>query len=247
MPLKQVWMSIYDINPTESFWDKVDDRQLYKEDAKLWMKQDLIDDIRANGLKYALNVDASGNVKNGNMRYWVARWLLENEDDKRFLFLPVQRNYACGAFYKEFSFEVQDAPGVPKATQKEIDEIGNKLAVDIHKQWVNYMREPTIPHAKKFSIYEVDPIDEFRMKNFYDQQRNIWSVFLQPHPRDNKSMVCFGIAGKSLAVDVMIEGSDEEKKAYKEWWVKVRKERKNITSDDYLSSVKKGYHGKVES
>lgn len=244
MSLKQVWMSIYDIKPTESFWDKVDDRNLYKEDARLWSKQELIDDIRKNGLKYALNIDPTGNIKNGNMRYWVARYLLETESDKRFLFLPVQRNYACGAFYQEFGFQVKDVPGLPPITQEEIDNIGNKLAIDIHDKWVNQTRDLTIPHAEDFSIYEVDPIDEFRMKNFYDQQRNIWAVFMQPNPKNKKSMICFGVAGKSIAVDVMIKGSEKEKKAYKEWWVKVRKERKNISSDNYLSGVKKGYHGK---
>ena len=244
MSLKQVWMSIYDINPTESFWDKVDDTSLYKEDARVWMKEELIDDIRENGLKYALNIDPYGNVKNGNMRYWVARYLLENEDDKRFLFLPVQRNYVSGAFYQEFGFHIKDIEGMPKITQEELDDIGNKITVDIHKKWVLHMRDLTIPHKESFDVFEVDPIDEFRMSNFWDQQRNVWAVFLQPHPEHKKNMVCFGIAGKPSCVDVLIEGSEEEKKAYKEWWKKVRKERKNITANDY---TKKGFHGKAKS
>jgi len=242
MPLKQVYMNIYDINPTESFWDKVDDRNLYKEDAKLWHKQELIDDIRANGLKYQLNVDPYGNIKNGNMRYWVARYLLEEEDDTRFLFLPVQRNYASGAFYQEFQFVVKDVPGQPKISQDQIDEVGDKLAIDIHKQWVNQTRELTIASNDSFSTHEIDPIDEFRMKNFWDQQRNIWSVFLQPSPKTDKNMVCFGISGEPSSVEVLKAGTPEERKAFKKWWKKVREERKitgSLTSTKDIDYRKK--------
>ena len=248
MPLKQTYMNIYDINPTESFWDKVDDRSLYKEDARLWLKQELIDDIRENGLKYKLNVDPFGNIKNGNMRYWVARYLLENEEDKRFMFLPVQRNYASGAFYKEFGFMVKDVPGKPPITQEEIDKIGDKLAIDIHKHWVNQTRELTIASSDKFLKYEIDPIDEFRMKNFWDQQRNIWSVFLQPHPEHKKNMVCFGISGEPSAVEILKTGTPQERKAFKKWWKKVRQERK-ITSSEAISTknFKKDLHGKLQT
>ena len=249
MPLKQVWMSIYDINPTESFWDKVDDRQLYKEDARLWLKQELIDDIRKNGLKYQLNVDRYGNVQNGNMRYWVARYLLEVEGDKRFLFLPVQRNYASGAFYEEFNFVVQQPATGPQVTQEEVDKLGNKLTVDIHSRWVNQMRELTIPHKEAFDVFEVDPIDEFRMKNFWNQQRSVWSVFLQPHPRHKKQMVCFGIAGDPGQVPILEHGSEEEKKAYKEWWKRVREERKITGSKASLETIdyRKALHGELKT
>ena len=246
MPLKQTYMCIYDINPTESFWDKVDDRQLYKEDAKLWLKQELIDDIRANGLKYQLNVDPFGNIKNGNMRYWCARYLLENENDQRFLFLPVQRNFVAGAFYKEFQMVVKQQEGVPPPTKDEIEEIGNKLAIDIHRQWVNQTRELTIPSADEFAIFKIDPIDEFRMKNFWDQQRNEWAVFLQPHPKHKKNMVCFGISGEPSSVEILKTGTKEEKKAYKEWWKKIREERKVTGSVTSLENIdyRKKIHGK---
>ena len=246
MSAKQVWMSIYDINPTESFWDKVDDTKLYKEDARVWMKQELIDDIREHGLKYQLNVDPEGNIKNGNMRYWVARYLLENEDDQRFAFLPVQRNYASGAFYKEFAFHIKKDVTI---TQEEVDKIGDKIAIDIHSYWVNQTRELTLPHKETFDIYTIDPIDEFRMSNFWAQQRNVWSVFLQPHPKKEKNMVCFGISGKGGKVAIMEEGSEEEKKAYKEWWLKVRQERKNASPEVLAehADFRKSLHGKSKS
>jgi hypothetical protein len=230
MPAKQVHMSIYDINPTESFWDKVDDRPLYKEDARLWLKQELIDDIRAHGIKYQLNVDPYGNIKNGNMRYWVARYLLEKEKDERFRFLPVQRNYAAGAFYKEFQFVVKDIPGQPKITQEEVDDVGEKLAIDIHKQWCNQTRELTIPSRSTFDTFEIDPIDEFRMTNFWDQQRNMWAVFMQPHPKHKQNMVCFGISGEPHEVDILKTGTPAERKAFKRWWKNIREKRQLIGS-----------------
>ena len=247
MPKVQTYMSIYDIKPTESFWDVVDDTSLYTEDAKKWTKEELIDDIRQNGLKYQLNVDPFGNIKNGNMRYWCARWLLENENDQRFLFLPVQRNYACGAFYKEFQLVVKENTGTDPPTQEEMDKIGDKLAIDIHKYWVNYTRELTIDSKDKFAVFDIDPIDEFRMKNFWDQQRNIWAVFLQPHPHHKKNMVCFGISGEPTAVEILKTGTPEERKAYKKWWKKIREERKEIGPRTTLHRERKKMHGELQT
>ena len=278
MPLKQLYMSIYDINPTESFWDKVDDRPLYKEDAKLWLKEELIDDIRKNGLKYQLNVDPYGNIKNGNMRYWCARYLLEQEHDTRFLYLPVQRNYAAGAFYEEFLFVLDKEKnlfiatdvhgkfqiqievdkkflkkvlqklrqGKPDRYDKLVDDIGEEMMKAIHRHWVNQIRDLTIPSQKEFAVFEIDPIDEFRMKNFWDQQRNIWSLLFQPHPKLQQCMIGFGLPGKSEKVTIMEEGSEEEKKAYKEWWKKIRKERKITGSTTSLKNpdYRKKIHGK---
>jgi hypothetical protein len=65
---RQLYMHINDIKPTETFWDEVDDRPLYTEDARLWTKQEILDSIRRDGLKYQLNVDPQGNIKNGNIR-----------------------------------------------------------------------------------------------------------------------------------------------------------------------------------
>lgn len=238
----QLFMNIYDIKPTESFWDKVDDRKLYKEDARLWQKQELIDNIREHGIKYQLNVDEEGNIKNGNMRYWVARYLLEEEHDQRFLYLPVQRNYASGAFYKEFGMVIKD----PHVTQEEIDKIGDKIAIDIHDKWINYTRELTLPSREKFAVLEIDPIDEFRMKNFWDQQRNIWQVFLQPSPNNKKTMVCFGIAGKSSGVPAFKNGTAQERKAFKTWYKKVREERQTLGPRATLHRERKKMHGDLK-
>ena len=236
----QLYMCIYDIKPTESFWDTVDDTKLYTHDAKLWTKEELIDDIRANGIKYQLNIDPEGNVKNGNMRYWCARYLLEKENDQRFLYLPVQRNYAAGAFYQEFQLRA------PKnVSQQQIDKIADELALSIHRQWVNQTRELTIKSNTNFPITKIDPIDEFRLQHFWDVQRNVWALFIQPHPRHKNNTMCFGIPGRSGRTDVMEHGSKQEKKAFKKWWKKKREERMIIGSQTSLTKPK--LHGKIKT
>jgi hypothetical protein len=276
MPAKQVYMSIYDINPTESFWDEVDDRPILKERGQLWLKQDLIDNIREHGIKYQLHIDPYGNIKNGNMRYWVARYLLEEENDQRFLFLPVQRNYAAGSFHEEFAIALDqtaskaiaidikkrfrftyliDDKRLKKAVKQEkimdnlSEDLGQIFTHDIHKYWSKFLREETLPSATEFSIFEIDPIDEFRMKNFWDQQRNAWALLLQKHPVHANLMIAYGLPGKSVQVPILKEGSPAEQKEFKEWWARTRKGRgsqSSLTEPDYKKQMKK-YHGELQT
>lgn len=254
MSNRQVYMHIMDIQPTESFWEVVDDTKLYAEDAHVWTRQHLIDDIRENGIKYALNVDGEGNVKNGNMRYWCARYLFEEENDLRFEFLPVQRNYAAGSFSSLILLELSAKRGEVRASavdgsfvfrykvlrkqlkkllrQKDtqglkdiIDKVADYLTLDIHKIWANQTRDLTIPHATEFPLTEVDPIDEFRMKHFWEVQRNTWAVVMQPDPRSRQYTICYGLPGMSDAIDTFVKGSEEEQIAFKEYWKKQREER----------------------
>lgn len=82
----QTYVNIHDITPTETFWDEVDDKVAPKE---FWTRHDLIQDIKDNGFKYAIKLNKHGAIVNGNMRYWCARKLLE-EGEERFRYLPVE-------------------------------------------------------------------------------------------------------------------------------------------------------------
>ena len=122
---RQLFMNIYDIKPTETFWEEVDDRNLYTEDARVWTKKEILDSIRRDGLKYQLNVDPQGNIKNGNVRYWACRYLLEIEQDERFRYLPVQRNYAAAQFHKFI-----DLTNTKGLAQEQVDQLVSVRGVD---------------------------------------------------------------------------------------------------------------------
>ena len=88
----QTYVDIYDITPTETYWDEVTDNVEPKE---FWTRENLVKDIKDNGFKYALKINKRGAITNGNMRYWVARQLLE-EGDERFRYLPVELEMFSG-------------------------------------------------------------------------------------------------------------------------------------------------------
>jgi hypothetical protein len=84
------------------------------------------------------------------------------------------------------------------------------------------------------------------MKHFWDQQRNAWAMLLQPHPGHANLMICYGLLGKSTHVPLKVD-TPAERKAFKEWFVKTRKERGSMSSveePDYQKQMKK-YHGEL--
>ena len=132
---KQLFMNIYDMTPNEPLWEVIEDKI---PPAETWDQQDLIDSIREEGFRHQINVDPDGCIRNGNARYWVARYLLEEENDERFRYLPVQRNYATGFYLDEFKLAMAPAlyetiPGESKkAHQKRIDKVTDDSLDVIH-------------------------------------------------------------------------------------------------------------------
>lgn len=136
----QVFVNIYDLNPRETFWDIIVDNI---PPFDTYTKEQLIDSIREKGFIYQLKVDEYGNIQNGNMRYWVARYLLEVENDERFRYLPVEK----GAINKCHVIRHTVAP-------KDKDEIQKK----VHNR--RNLKAPIIPSAtcfKEWTAMEDDP------------------------------------------------------------------------------------------
>jgi len=212
-------MHIYDIKPTETFWDEVDDRNLYKEDAKLWSKKELIDDIRKNGLKYQLNVDSEGNIKNGNMRYWCMRYLFEVENDKRFEYPPVQRNWAAGCFWKEISFTTKH-----NYNMEQMHTICDDMGQQITEHWINQTRDLVIPHAETFPNIVTDPINNRRTENYWAVQRSMWARYYFPQPKKEDTMTFMATIGPSMPTPIMNE-SEAIINLYKQWTVDNRGDR----------------------
>jgi hypothetical protein len=195
MTLKQVHMHIMDIIPTESFWPIVDDTSTKEPETRVWLREELIDDIRQHGIKYALNVDEEGHIKNGNMRYWCARWLLEHENDQRFLYLPVSRAYAAGCFHTELVIRMkQDVDTSPEALDRYMDKITSQIA----RYWINDLKEAVIPSATTFTDYPVCEDDPYTLQTNWPQCTNNWSIVAQPKPNDNQTTIIVGIPGPSM-------------------------------------------------
>ena len=91
----QTFVHINDLIPTENWWPDVDDQL---EPREFFTREELLDDIRENGFKYMIKTDEHGSIFNGNMRYWTARFLYEQENDKRFEYLPVELNHLAGVY-----------------------------------------------------------------------------------------------------------------------------------------------------
>lgn len=191
--MAQVFMNIYDLTPTETLWNVIDDRKLYK-DGKLWLKDDLIIDIKKNGILFSLNVDPEGFIKNGNARYWIARLLLL-EGDKRFLYLPVQRNYAAGAFVREIV--IKKYPGM-KVTDENVKRLMNDITGKIAKHWINYIKDPIEVSKKTFTDFKTDPKDNTFLIDHWKQNLNKWAILTNPNPRNKKTTFVIGIPGKSI-------------------------------------------------
>jgi hypothetical protein len=206
-------MNIYDLKPTETFWEEVDDRNLYKDDAQLWSKKELIDDIRKNGIKYALNVDSEGNIKNGNMRYWVARYLYEEEGLEHFKYIPVQRNWVAGCFWKEISFTVDN-----HYSEDQMHTVMNDLAQQITEYWINQTRDLTIPSRTSWPDIKTCPINKKRTEHYWNVQRNIWNRYYFPQPTDADKMAFLATISPSFPIEIMKE-SPKVIKEFKQWTV----------------------------
>lgn len=90
----QTSLHIFDITPSEAYWEEVDD---YCHPRTFYTREGLYDSIKKNGLHYQLKVDQFGNIINGNMRWWTCLRLFL-EGDMRFEYLPVEFNYYAGYF-----------------------------------------------------------------------------------------------------------------------------------------------------
>ena len=96
----QAYVNIYDLQPIEAWFD-VDDKPIEGESGIQWTFDMLYDDIKKNGLRYALKVDRYGNLLNGNCRYWIVRKLFE-EGDERFRYIPIEQERISGSQIMEF-------------------------------------------------------------------------------------------------------------------------------------------------
>lgn len=90
----QTRLHIFDITPSEAYWDEVDD---HCSPRSFYTKEGLYDSIKKEGLHFQLKVDRFGNVINGNMRWWTCLRLFL-EGDMRFEYLPVEFNFYAGYF-----------------------------------------------------------------------------------------------------------------------------------------------------
>ena len=187
----QLYMNIYDIIPTEPFWELLDDTFLY-QDGRQWTKQELIDSIRKDGLHHQLNVDKEGYVKNGNMRYHCCKYLFEEEGDERFRFLPVQRNYATGLFCKEVFVQTEE-----QLTLEEQNKIMERILTDISHYWVEQVREDTIPSKTEFEEGTIDPHNDIFYEAHWATNKNDWALLSQPNPLNYKTIFLIGVMGKS--------------------------------------------------
>jgi len=195
-------MNIYDITPVEPLWDVIDDRTLY-EDGKEWFKQDLIDDIRAKGFVYQLNIDAEGYIKNGNGRYAVARYLLEKENDERFRYLPVQRNFATGFFFDEILLQTEI-----ELTPEQENEAMEMILSQKAKYWVEQVREKVIPSRTEFVESIIDPENDVFYMKHWERNKNEWALISHPSPLNSTTTYIIGIMSQSWS-DGKRESKDE--------------------------------------
>lgn len=197
----QLFMNIYDIKPGEALWERIQDKHDPPED---WDKVDLINDIREHGMKYQLNIDPDGNIRNGNARYWVARMLLEEEGDERFRYLPVQRSFAAGMYNHMFKAEItndllQPAPGETQAetnkrNREMCEKVIDQLTVGMFKDFMN-TKDPIIPCADTFEDYEIDPENEVFLKRHWDQSSGEYTSFVIQHPKEEKYVFALILEG----------------------------------------------------
>lgn len=97
----QTYVSIYDLQPIEAYFD-VDDKPIEGETGVTWTYDRIYKSIKRYGLRYALKIDRYGNILNGNIRYWIARELFEDEGDERFRYIPVECERISGSQIMEF-------------------------------------------------------------------------------------------------------------------------------------------------
>ncbi len=190
----QLYMNIYDMKPHEPLWEVIEDKT---DPPELWYKEDLINDIRENGFKNQINVDPDGNIRNGNARYWVARMLLEEENDMRFLYLPVHRGYAAGMHYQYFQMRID--PELKKQASKEVikkiyDESVDKVTLEMFQKHMN-IKEEVIPSKTEFIEYELDEDNHIFLKRHWEQSSGEYTSFIMQHPKDDKQIFCLILEG----------------------------------------------------
>ena len=188
----QLFMNIYDILPHEALWEIIEDPQFPPE---VWDKQDLIDSIREKGFINQLNIDPDGNIKNGNARYWIARKLLEEENDQRFLYLPVQRNFAAGHYSKNYKVKI-DNPGMfnrldgesKKGHRARVTQLTDKLISDESlKIWRTFQqrKDAVIPSKTAFEDYPIDKDNHVFLERHWEVCGGEYTTFSMKHPKNN--------------------------------------------------------------
>lgn len=153
----QLYVNIYDLQPIETFFD-IDDTKPNGDGDTKWTKESLLEDIRKNGIKHQLKIDRFGNILNGNGRYWAARILLL-QGDERFRYLPVELVRVAGVAYIEFDFQ-------PSHT-----EAGNALA--------NIIREKhaVVPSKTEFEEYAICKEHPKALQRGIDNGDVKWKLF----------------------------------------------------------------------
>ena len=180
-------MDIYDIIPTEPLWEVIDDKL---PPAETWFKDELIDSIRKEGFRYSLNVDPNGLIRNGNARYWVARHLLEEENDQRFRYLPVQQNFVSGYYHVPFKLEFTKEL-IDKMTKEEKEkmyyETMSELTLNMFKEF-QHTKQLLIPSKTEFEEYEQAEDDPIFLKTHYERTTGDYVSFYAPHPDRKEEM-----------------------------------------------------------
>ena len=152
----QAYVNIYDITPTEWFWEEVQDNIEPKE---FWLRDDLIENIANQGLKYALKVNKFGNIVNGNMRYWCMRHLLEKTGDKKWMFVPV---------------EMEIFHGLAHAIS--LGPLTNEIVNEIIQDMINTKRL-VVPSKTEFKDYKQHSIDPKKLDNFEQIRQTQYDLY----------------------------------------------------------------------
>lgn len=185
--LKQLFMDIYDITPTEPLWEVIDDKL---DPPETWFQDDLINSIREEGFRYSLNVDPNGLIRNGNARYWVARKLLEEENDERFRYLPVQQNFASGMYHVPFKLEFgKDFIETLSKEEKEklYYDTMSKLTLNMFKDF-QHTKQAVFPSKTEFIEYTQHDDDPIFLTTHYERTTGDYVSFYAPHPDRKEEM-----------------------------------------------------------
>ena len=152
----QTYVNIYDIIPTEGFWEEVQDNLEPKE---FWLRDELIENIAEQGLKYALKINKQGGIVNGNMRYWCMRHLLEKTGNLKYMFVPV---------------ELEIFHGLAHAIC--LGPLTNEIVNEIIKDMINTKRL-VIPSKTEFEDYEQHPTDPKKLLNYEKVRQTQYDLY----------------------------------------------------------------------
>lgn len=161
----QALVNIYDLKPTETLWDRIEDRRT-PDSPDGWTKEELKADIRKNGIRFMLHIDSDGNIMNGNARYWCLRQLIQEcfaEGDlggvERFKYVPVEIREMTGTFVLNF----EEKPSIP-------------LAKGVLSQ-VLMTKYLVIPQATKFQDYAVDSTNDRDLDRYKYVMGRHWELY----------------------------------------------------------------------